>query len=88
VIVVIVEREVLCGEISLCCKIFSWVRRSTMQLGAQGGERRRERNRYMQSKSTYRTICFHIIYYKVQFCGCIPKERVNHIYLGIMCDFC
>jgi hypothetical protein len=50
VIVVITEREVLCGERSLCCKIFSWVRRSTLQLGAQGREierikRERERER-------------------------------------------
>jgi hypothetical protein len=34
VIVSITKREVLSGEISLCCKIFNWVRISTLQLGA------------------------------------------------------
>jgi hypothetical protein len=86
VIVVIVEREVLCGERSLCCKIFSWVRRSTLQLGAQGGERRRERKRDLQAKSADRTVCFHLIYYKAQFCGRSPRERVNHVYLVVVCD--
>jgi hypothetical protein len=28
--------------------IFSWVRRSILQLGAQGGKRKREREKYMQ----------------------------------------
>jgi hypothetical protein len=36
------ERSVVCESI-LYCKIFSWVRRSTLQLGAQGGEREKER---------------------------------------------
>jgi hypothetical protein len=62
------------------------VRRSTLQLGAQGGERRRERERYMQAKCIDRTVCFHIIYQETQFCGCSPRERVNHVYLVVMCD--
>jgi hypothetical protein len=37
---VLCEREVLCVRAFWYCKIFSWVRRSTLQLGAQGGERR------------------------------------------------
>jgi hypothetical protein len=45
VIVVIVEREVWYGEGSFCCKIFNWMRRSTLQLGAQGGERGEEKER-------------------------------------------
>jgi hypothetical protein len=43
--VIVVLREI----VSLYCKIFNWVRRSTLQLGAQGGEiekRERERERY------------------------------------------
>ena len=64
-IIVIDEKEVLCGERSLCCKIFSWVRRSTVQLGAQGREiEKREKERDLQAKSTDRTISFHLIYYK------------------------
>jgi hypothetical protein len=69
----------------LYCKIFSWVRRSTLQLGAQGGERRRERERDLQAKCTDRTVCFHIIYQETQFCGRSPRERVNHIYLVVLC---
>jgi hypothetical protein len=47
VIVIIDEREVLRGERNLYCKIFSLVRRSTLQLGAQRGERRgRKEERY------------------------------------------
>jgi hypothetical protein len=37
VVVFIVEREVLCGERSLCCKIFSWVHR-------EGREEEKERD--------------------------------------------
>jgi hypothetical protein len=41
------------------CKIFSWVRRSTLQLGVQGGEREeREEERDLQAKSADRTVCF------------------------------
>jgi hypothetical protein len=46
------------------------------------GEREEERKReYLQDKSTYRTVIFHLIYYKSQFCGRSPRERVNHIHL-------
>jgi hypothetical protein len=87
VIFAIIEREVLCGERSLCCKIFSWVRRSTLQLGAQGGDiEKREKERDLQSKSVDRTVSFHLIYYKAQFCGRSPRERVNHIYHVVVCD--
>jgi hypothetical protein len=71
----------------MCCKIFSWVRRSTLQLGA-GREERREKERDLQAKSTDRTVRFHLIYYKAQFCGRSPRERVNHIYLVVVCDWC
>jgi hypothetical protein len=37
----------------------------------------------MQAKSAYRTVIFHLIYYKTQLCGCIPRERVNHIYIAL-----
>jgi hypothetical protein len=40
----------------------------------------------MQAKSTDRTVCFHLIYQEAQFYGCSPRERVNHIYLVVMCD--
>jgi hypothetical protein len=36
---------VLCVRPLGYCKIFSWVRRSTLQLGAQGGERKKEKKR-------------------------------------------
>jgi hypothetical protein len=55
-------------------------------MGVQGGERRRERKRDMQDKSADRIVCFHLIYYKPHFCGFIPRERVNHIYLVVVCD--
>jgi hypothetical protein len=38
----------------------------------------------MQTKSTNRTVCFHLIYYKAQFYGRRPRERVNHVYL-VLC---
>jgi hypothetical protein len=44
-LVVVREREQQAIVESLYCKIFSWVRRSTLQLGAQGGRRERERER-------------------------------------------
>jgi hypothetical protein len=54
-------------------------------MGAQGGEvEKRERERYMQAKCVDRTICFHIIYQETKLCGCIPRERVNHIYLVVL----
>jgi hypothetical protein len=66
---------------------FNWVQISTLQLGAQGGERQRENERRdLQAKCTDRTACFHIIYQETQLCGCIPRERVNHVYLVVICD--
>ena len=63
------------------------MQRSTLQLGVQGGEiEKRERERDLQAKSADRTICFHIIYQETQFCGRSPRERVNHIYLVVLCD--
>jgi hypothetical protein len=76
---------VLCVRAFCIVKIFSWVRRSTLQLGAQGGEiEKRERD--LQAKSADRTVCFHIIYQETQFCGRSPRERVNHVYLVVLCD--
>jgi hypothetical protein len=58
------------------------MRRSTLQLGAQGGEiEKREREKDLQAKSVDRIVCFHLIYYKAWLCGCSPRERVNHVYL-------
>jgi hypothetical protein len=55
----------MCGERSLCCKIFSWVLRSTLKIGAEGREiEKREKERDMQAKSADRTVGFHLIYYK------------------------
>jgi hypothetical protein len=62
------------------------VQRSTLQLGAQEGERRRERKRDLKTKSVDIIVCFHLIYYKSQFYGCSPRERVNHVYLVVLCD--
>jgi hypothetical protein len=65
VIIVISKREVLCGEGSMCCNIFSCVQRSNLQLGAQGREiDKREKERDLQAKTADRTIIFHLIYYK------------------------
>jgi hypothetical protein len=47
------------------------------------GEKREERERDLQAKCTDRTVCFHIIYQETQFCGCIPRERVNHVYIVV-----
>jgi hypothetical protein len=82
ILLCIVQREVLCVRELCIVKIFSWVRRSTLQLGAGRGDRE-ERERDMQAKSVDRTVCFHIIYQETQFCGCSPRERVNHIYLVV-----
>jgi hypothetical protein len=41
-------------------------------------ERKRERS---VAKCTDRIVCFHLIYQETQFCGRIPRERVNHVYL-------
>jgi hypothetical protein len=48
------------------------------------GEREKERD--LQAKCTGRIVCFHIIYQEKQFCGCSPRERVNHVYLVVLCD--
>jgi len=72
--------------LSLYCKIFSWVRRSTLQLGAQGGEIKRERRGRSATKCTDRNLCFHLINQETQFYGCSPSERVNHVYLVVLCD--
>jgi hypothetical protein len=48
--------------------------------------REREKERDLQAKCTDITVCFHIIYQEMQFCGRIPRERVNHIYLVVIFD--
>jgi hypothetical protein len=62
------------------------VQRLPLQLGAQRREiERREKEREdMLAKSTDRTVCFHLIYYKAWLCGRIPRERVNYVYL-VLC---
>jgi hypothetical protein len=50
------------------------------------GRGEKERERDLQAKCTDRTVCFHLIYQETQFCGRIPRERVNHIYLVVLCD--
>jgi hypothetical protein len=63
------------------------VRRSTLQLGAQGKEiEKGEKERDLQAKSVDRTVSFHLIYYKAQFYGRSPRERVNHVYAIVVCD--
>jgi hypothetical protein len=48
------------------------------------GKKNEEREGYA-TKCVDRTICFHLIYQEKQLCGRIPRERVNHINLGILC---
>jgi hypothetical protein len=81
VIVVITEREVCVVRSSAGCEDqpCSWVRR-------EGREEKREKERDLQAKSADRTVCFHLIYYKAQFCGRSPRERVNHVYPVVVCD--
>jgi hypothetical protein len=45
---VVVAITVVESNIESIFWIFSWVRRSTLQLGGQGGKRKREREKYMQ----------------------------------------
>jgi hypothetical protein len=49
-------------------------------------EGREKRERDLQAKCADRTVCFHLIYHETQFCGRSPRERVNHVYLVVMCD--
>jgi hypothetical protein len=81
-------RRKYCAERALCIVISSigckdqpcsWVCRE--------GRKREERKREdLLAKSVDRTVFFHLVYYKAQFCGCIPRERVNHVHLVVVCD--
>jgi hypothetical protein len=80
-------REVLCLKSISCIVIssvgcedqpYSWVCRE--------GRKRERRERDLQAKCIDRTVCFHLIYQETQFCGRIPRERVNHVYLVVLCD--
>jgi hypothetical protein len=75
-----VEREVCVVRSSAGCEDQPciWVHR----------EERREKERDLQANSTDRTVRFHLIYYKAHLCGCSPRERVNHVYLVVVCDWC
>jgi hypothetical protein len=46
----------------------------------------KEKERDQQAKSANRTVFFHLIYQEIQFYGCSPRERVNDVYLIVMCD--
>jgi hypothetical protein len=48
------------------------------------GEKEKERKR-SAAKCEDRTICFHLIYQELEFCGRSPRERVNHVYLVVLC---
>jgi hypothetical protein len=52
----------------------------------KGEERKRRKREDLLAKSVDRTVCFHLIYYKQQFYGCSPRERVNHVHLVVVCD--
>jgi hypothetical protein len=54
--------------------------------GCTWGGRERGRDRYLQAKCIDRAVCFHLIYQEPQFCGCSPRERVNHVYLVVLFD--
>jgi hypothetical protein len=73
-----VEREIYVVISSARCEDqpCSWMHR----------EERREKERDMQAKSVDRTVRFHLIYYKAQFCGRNPREILNHIYPSVVCD--
>jgi hypothetical protein len=45
----------------------------------EGREREKEREG-SAAKCVDRTVCFHLINQETQFCGCSPRERVNHVY--------
>jgi hypothetical protein len=51
------------------------------EAGCIGREEKERKREGFAAKCVDRTISFHIIYQETQFCGCIPKERVNHVYL-------
>jgi hypothetical protein len=51
---------------------------------AVGCTGREEKERRYAAKCIYRVVCFHLIYQEKQFCGCIPRERVNHVYLVVL----
>jgi hypothetical protein len=57
----------------------SWVHREGRE------EREREEREGSAAKCADRTVCFHLIYQETQFCGCIPRERVNHVNLVVLC---
>jgi hypothetical protein len=42
---------------------------------------REEKERISAPKCADRIVCFHLINQETQFCGRIPRERVNHVYL-------
>jgi hypothetical protein len=44
-----------------------------------GREKEKEREG-SADKCVDRTVSFHLINQETQFCGCIPRERVNHVY--------
>jgi hypothetical protein len=74
---------VLCVRALRDCKIFSWVQRSTLQLRAQGGERKREEEREICKLRVQKEL--YALYQETQLCGCSPRERVNHVYLFVLC---
>jgi hypothetical protein len=45
-------------------------------------ERKRE---IFAAKCVDRTVFFHLIYQETQFYGRSPRERVNHVYLVVLC---
>jgi hypothetical protein len=50
------------------------------------GEKEKDKERYTKIYAVEcadRTVCFHLIYQEMQFCGRSPRERVNHVYLVV-----
>jgi hypothetical protein len=52
----------------------------------QGGERGRKKDREICKLSVQIELYVFIEYQETQFCGCSPRERVNHVSLVVMCD--
>jgi hypothetical protein len=54
----------------------------------KGDRERREEERDLEAKREDITVRFHLIYYKEEFFGRSSRERVNHVYCVVVCDWC
>jgi hypothetical protein len=54
-------------------------------VGCTGRGDKEEEREGSAAKCTDRTVCFHLLYQETQLCGRIPRERVNHVNLVVLC---